>query len=224
MKTFKALGFLLTYPSEDMQQHMDGLKHLITEEDLLPKASREKLFVFMDHLKTEDIYTLQEAYVETFDRGRGHALHLFEHVHGEGRDRGQAMVDLMDQYKAKGLVVDVHELPDYLPMFMEFLSLCSQEEAQENLGNAVHIVAAVAAKLKRKKNDYFRVFKAIKALTTAEINEEFVKEALLADDARDDSMEALDKAWEDAPAFDGTGRAEADCNPNGSSNPTNTLH
>lgn len=211
MKTFKALGVLLTYPSAELQDHIPELKTLIVEEAMLPKATEKKLFAFMDKYAEADIYALQEQYVETFDRGRGHALHLFEHVHGESRDRGQAMVDLMGQYKAKGLAVDVHELPDYLPMFLEYLSLCDQREAQETLGEAVHIIAAISAKLKRKKIGYFRVFNAIKALTKAEINEEFVQGALAEDDARDDSLEALDQAWEEAPAFDGLGEA-ADCN------------
>ena len=210
MLTYKILGLLLTYPSGALQQNMEELKTVIHDEGLLPKKLEGALHKFMDSLARRDLLNAQEDYCGLFDRGRGHSLHLFEHVHGESRDRGQAMINLIDHYKEKGLHLADNELPDYLPLFMEFLSLCAPKEAQEELGDIVHIVAAIAAKLKAKKSDYHLVFKAIEKLTDAKIDEDFVKQALAEEEARDDSLEALDKEWEDAPAFGDL--AEADCN------------
>ncbi|GHF22256.1 nitrate reductase molybdenum cofactor assembly chaperone [Kordiimonas sediminis] len=208
MKTFKIIGLLLSYPKEDMQIHVDELIETVSEEKLVPRAVERNLLEFMDKLANRNLLEIQEEYVATFDRSRGHSLYLFEHIHGESRDRGQAMVDLIGHYKSRGLELNVRELPDYLPMFLEFLSLCNPKEAQELLGEVVHIIAAVGAKLKAKGNDYHIVFKALASLTKAEINKDFVKQALAEDAARDDSFEALDKEWEDTPAFDGTGAVD----------------
>ena len=203
MQTFKILGILLTYPKADWVDHVMDMKTVLEQENLLPPKKTKKLYAFMDKLARRNLMKSQEDYVALFDRGRAYCLHLFEHVHGESRDRGQAMVDLSDQYKEKGLVINAAEMPDYLPMFLEFLALCEPAEAQDMLGEAVHIIAAIGAKLDRRKSDYASVFAAIAALTDAKIDMDYVNAALSEDAQRDDSLEALDREWEDAPAFDG---------------------
>lgn len=207
MKTFKILGLLLTYPTIEIQENMQDLKAVLAEEGLLPRKFEKALTGFMDKLAEGDLLEAQEDYVSLFDRGRGHSLYLFEHIHGESRDRGQAMVDLIDHYKEKGLELTARELPDYLPLFLEYLSLCQPAEAQENLGDVVHIIAAISAKLKKRKSGYHVVFKALSRLTDVQIDQEFVRNALIEEEARDDSLEALDKEWEETPAFDGIGDA-----------------
>ena len=218
MKTFKILGLFLSYPTEELVEHMDDLVEVMAQEKILPSRSLKKVKAFASDLQTKDIYDLQEDYVELFDRGRTHCLQLFEHIHGESRDRGQAMVDLSDHYISHGVTLSANELPDYLPLFLEFLSQIDFEEAQELLGETVHIVAGVGAKLKAKKQGYHQVFRAIEALTTVKVDEKFLEQAVSEAEAEDTSNEALDKEWEDAPAFDGTG--EADCN----SCPSATRH
>jgi nitrate reductase molybdenum cofactor assembly chaperone NarJ/NarW len=207
MKTFKILGLLATYPTRELQESMQDLKTVLTDESLLPRKFEKALVDFMDELAARNLLEAQEDYVSLFDRGRGHSLYLFEHIHGESRDRGQAMVDLIDHYKEKGLDLTARELPDYLPLFLEFLSLCQPAEAQENLGDVVHIIAAISAKLKKRGSGYHVVFKALARLTDAQIDQEFVRNALIEEEARDDSLEALDKEWEESPAFDGIGDA-----------------
>ena len=203
MKTFKILGLLLTYPSPELTSHMDELKAEVEGESLLDAKLQKRLLAFMDTLGSRNLMKSQEDYVALFDRGRAHSLHLFEHVHGESRDRGPAMVDLAEHYRTKGLQIEGGELPDYLPIFMEFLSRCSVGEAQETLRDAVHIVAIIGAKLKRRKSDYAVVFKAIESLSDTKIDQQVIDQAL-ADDAQvDTSLEALDKEWEETPAFDG---------------------
>ncbi len=118
MKTFKLLGLLLTYPEGTVYSESSELLQTLRSEALLPEKIIKKVETFLTAQKAQDLMAVQEDYVETFDRGRAHCLHLFEHIHGESRDRGQAMVDLSETYAAKGLHIDSSELPDYLPLFM----------------------------------------------------------------------------------------------------------
>jgi nitrate reductase delta subunit len=123
MKTLKVLAILLSYPEESVHTNTKDLAEVLKEENLLPKKTLKDLLVFLDDYKNEDFLELQERFVSTFDRSRNHCLNLFEHIHGESRDRGQAMVDLKDMYASKGLFINKKELPDYLPLFLEYLSL-----------------------------------------------------------------------------------------------------
>ncbi|MCC3306748.1 nitrate reductase molybdenum cofactor assembly chaperone [Sneathiella sp. HT1-7] len=205
MKTFKILGLLLTYPTEELRKNMEDLVEVLRSENILPRKLEAGLVTFMETLAARDLLRAQEEYVLLFDRGRGNSLYLFEHIHGESRDRGQAMVDLIDHYREKGLVLNAKELPDYLPLFLEFLSICAPQEAQGTLGEVVHIVAAIGAKLKKRGSSYSIVFEALAKMTDAAIDKEFVHQALIEEAARDDSLEALDKEWDEAPAFDGIG-------------------
>jgi len=211
MLTFKLLGLLLSYPSEGMQQHMDEIKSALKDEGLLPAKVQGRLFDFMDSLARRNLMRVQEDYVALFDRGRAHSLYLFEHIHGESRDRGQAMVDLSDHYISHGVTLSANELPDYLPLFLEFLSQIDFKEAQELLGETIHIIAGVGAKLKAKKEGYHQIFRALEALSTVKVDQKFLDQAVSEAQAEDTSLEALDRDWEDAPAFDGTGQT-SDCN------------
>ncbi|WP_293951396.1 nitrate reductase molybdenum cofactor assembly chaperone [Sneathiella sp.] len=207
MKSFKVLGLLLSYPTAELQQEMAALVAVIRRENILPAKLEKRLVAFMERLASRNLLKAQEDYVSLFDRGRGNSLYLFEHIHGESRDRGQAMVDLIEHYKEKGLALNAKELPDYLPLFLEFLSICAPREAQETLGEVVHIIAAIGAKLDKRGSAYSIVFEALARMTDARIDEEFVRQALVEEAARDDSLEALDKEWDEAPAFDGIGDA-----------------
>ncbi len=127
-------------------------------------------------------------------------LHLFEHIHGESRDRGQAMVNLADAYAEKGLFIDQAELPDYIPLFLEFLSLCPVDEAVELLGEPIDIMATIAARLHKRDSSYAALFDAMVALSRVKPSQEKI-ESVLAQEIEDDSLEALDKEWEEAAAF-----------------------
>ncbi len=205
MLTFKLLGLLLSYPSEGLQQHMADVKTAIADEGMVPAKIQKPLFEFMDDLARRNLMRVQEEYVALFDRGRAHSLYLFEHIHGESRDRGQAMVDLADHYKEHGYTLSANELPDYLPLFLEFLAQVPPTDAQELLGETIHIIAGVGAKLKAKKCGYHHVYRALEAISTVKVDEKFLKQAVSEAEKEDTSLEALDKDWEDAPAFDGTG-------------------
>lgn len=209
MKSFKLLGLLLTYPHAELQVHLNDIWAAIEQEDLLEKKTAHRLSGFIDQLVNRDLLGWQEEYVETFDRGRAHCLHLFEHIHGESRDRGQAMVDLAQMYESKGFVVKTGELPDFLPLFLEYLSICPFAEAQELLGEAVHVIAAIGGKLKARSSDYGHVFEVLVQLSSLKPDAAQVAAAVDAAAQEDTSLAALDKEWEEAAAFDGN--PQTDC-------------
>jgi nitrate reductase delta subunit len=199
MKTFRTLGLLLSYPQPAWLAHLGELRQVIADEGLLPPKHRKAVLGFIDALGASDPLLLQERYVATFDRGRSHSLHLFEHIHGESRDRGQAMVDLAAAYAEKGLVISRAELPDYLPLFLEFLSCCTPQEASELLSEPVEVIAAIGARLRDKDSPYAALFDALVGLSKARPRQDWLGELLA--EAPDDSLEALDREWEEAAAF-----------------------
>ena len=202
MKTFKVLGLLMSYPEPQWLAHLDEFKPTLLAEGFLPGKPLRAVLALIEELQTTDLYRLQEAYVATFDRGRSHCLHLFEHIHGESRDRGQAMVNLSAAYEEKGLFIDQAELPDYLPLFLEFLSLCPQDEAVALLGEPIDIMATIATRLHKRDSSYAALFDALVALSKVKPNHEKIQQ-VVAGELQDDSLEALDKEWEEAAAFAG---------------------
>jgi nitrate reductase delta subunit len=202
MKTFKVLGLLMSYPKPEWVSHLDECKLLLEQEKFLPKKHLQAVMAFIERLKTADLYSVQEEYVATFDRGRSHSLHLFEHIYGESRDRGQAMVNLIDAYGEKGFFIDQAELPDYIPLFLEFLSLCPVDEALGLLGEPIDIMATIAARLQERDSSYAVLFAALVALSKVKPNQDRIKE-VFAQGLEDNSLEALDKEWEEAAAFAG---------------------
>jgi nitrate reductase delta subunit len=204
--TLRVLSALLRYPDEAVQQAAPMLSALLTEEALLAPEQRAALAPLIEQLAHDDLLDLQEAYVALFDRGRALSLHLFEHVHGESRDRGQAMVDLRDRYVAQGLEITAKELPDYLPLFLEYLSVLRPAQAAEELAQPGVILSALAERLEGKDTPYAAPMRILADLAGAG-GEAFV--IAPADDP--DDLAALDAAWEeeqirfDAPAAPGTG-------------------
>lgn len=213
MKTFKLLGLLLTYPEGTVYSASDELLKILREEAVLPEKSIKKVEKFLETQKTQDLMAVQEEYVNLFDRGRSHCLHLFEHIHGESRDRGQAMVDLIDAYATKDLHIDSGELPDYLPLFMEYLSRCEFSEASELLGEAIDVISMIGTKLRKIKSPYADVFEAIEALSAVKADRVKVKEALEKAPKDPETLEELDAEWKEAEAFSGDPLADmaADC-------------
>ncbi len=203
MRSFRVLSHLLTYPQADWVGHMDELKEAITDEGLVKGKTLKNLLAFMDELATTDLMEAQESYVELFDRGRAHCLHLFEHVHGESRFRGQAMIELADKYQEKGLQIGTGELPDYLPLFLEFISICEPEEGLETLGQAAPVIATIGEKLKRGKSGYASVMTAIVALSGVKLSKAELEKA--ADAALPDiqTLDELDEQWKEPEAFTG---------------------
>lgn len=143
-----------------------------------------------------DLLDMQENYVGMFDKGRATSLLLFEHVHGESRDRGQAMVDLMEEYRTNGLEIDARELPDYLPLFLEYLSTRPWDEIRNWLEDIHHILGLLGERLYQRESFYHVVMDSLLNLSGRSANRQELAEIVAAEE-RDDTPEALDKVWEE---------------------------
>ncbi len=205
MKTFKILSALLSYPDQELIAAAPEFGEILDSERLIPAHHRRALDRLVEEIATGEIYDLQERYGLLFDRSKTLALHLFEHVHGESRDRGQAMVDLKAMYENAGLMVAANELPDYLPLFLEFLSTQPSAATRELLGQTAHILAALAERLDRRQSSYKVIFNALVAIAAEVPQREAVAELLKGPDPDPMDLEALDAAWEEEEVRFGPG-------------------
>jgi nitrate reductase molybdenum cofactor assembly chaperone NarJ/NarW len=196
--TFKVASALLVYPDEQLIASLGEMAAVLEAEGALPKAEQRGLEELIADLRTSDLMDAQARYVALFDHARSLSLHLYEHSHGESRDRGQAMVNLLSHYRNKGLELGTSELPDFLPLFLEFLSLQPADEARALLAQAIPVVALLRARLERRGSPYAAVFRAIEALAGQRADEGAIRETVKAE-MPDDTPEALDRAWAEAP-------------------------
>ncbi|MFP3942291.1 MAG: nitrate reductase molybdenum cofactor assembly chaperone [Alphaproteobacteria bacterium] len=203
----KALSALLSYPTQELKDAADEIGAVIRREAPAPDWALRQIDRLVNELKTLDLYELQERYVFLFDRTRSLSLHLFEHVHGESRDRGQAMVDLKTLYARGGLELAAGELPDHLPLFLEYLSTRPEAEARALLAEPVSVIAALKERLARRKSSYAAVFRLLELMAGRAPQRAELDELRQAPDEDADDLEALDKAWEDEPVTFGPGDA-----------------
>jgi nitrate reductase molybdenum cofactor assembly chaperone NarJ/NarW len=159
---YTLLSTLLDYPEAEL---LDALQEINQELKAFPEAAQVALQPLLALLKEHPLIELQENYVATFDRNPAHSLHLFEHVHGESRDRGQAMVDLLDEYRRLGLEMATNELPDHVPLFLEVLGNIDPVQARALLDEAIHVLAALGDRLARDESPYAGVFTVLRSLT-----------------------------------------------------------
>lgn len=197
--SFKALSALLSYPTEDLKNAAGDIRRTLAEEALAPKWALDRLNRLIDEIERQDLYELQERYVFLFDRTRSLSLHLFEHVHGESRDRGQAMVDLRALYEDAGLDPDMRELPDFLPMFLEYLSTRPMEEALPLLAEPIAVIAALRERLSKRKSSYASALRALEAIAGGEPAAKALDELRKAPDDDPNDFAALDALWEEMP-------------------------
>jgi nitrate reductase delta subunit len=196
--TLKVLAALLVYPEQELIDDLDEMAAILEAEGALPRAELRALAALMTDLRIADLMDAQARYVALFDHSRSLSLHLYEHSHGESRDRGQAMVNLLNHYRAHGLDPSDSELPDFLPLFLEFLSVQPAVEARAMLGQAVWVAALLRARLEQRGSPYAAVFRALEALAPQRADEAAICETI-GGELPDDTPEALDRAWEEAP-------------------------
>jgi nitrate reductase delta subunit len=197
-RTFKVLSALLSYPTEEIKEAAPAFRAVLVEEDMLPAKVRGALLDLIGQLQDRDLYDLQERYIMLFDRTRSLSLHLFEHIHGEGRDRGQAMVDLMAHYQLHGLEISARELPDFLPLFLEFLSILPLDEAREMLSQPCDVISALGQRLAKRESPYACVFSALEDLAKEKPDDAGLQALLDEPDDDPNDLVALDQAWEAA--------------------------
>lgn len=190
--TLRALARLLAYPDDQLRSELGLLVDAIDEEAALPAARRAELRALAIGLQRLDPMEIESRYVETFDRGRATSLHLFEHVHGDSRDRGPAMIDLAQTYEKAGLFLSPEELPDHLCVVLEFASTQPPQVAKSFLGEVAHILNAIFSALLQRESPYAAVIAAV-----LEMAGEKPQAVPITQD------EPMDKSWAEPQAFDG---------------------
>ena len=196
-RTLKALSLILSYPTQDLQAAMPEIGDVFVADARLVPSVRAALAVLVQDLEEGDLFDLQESYVMLFDRSRTLSLNLFEHVHGESRDRGGAMVSLIETYRAGGFEPATTELPDHLPVLLEFLSTRPFADVQDTLADAAHIFDALATRLVRRESGYAAAFAALSQLAGAQADAGTVAEMLAQPDDDPTDLTALDAVWEE---------------------------
>lgn len=194
-QTYRALSVLLSYPTAETSALVPAAVEALHGERLAPAGLVRRLSSLAFELSGQDLYGAQARYVDLFDRTRSLSLQLYEHVHGESRDRGQAMVELLKLYSSRGLELTAKELPDHLPVFLEFLSMLPTDEAGALLGEAAHVLEALRERLKKRRSSYARVFDILVALVETKRSAEALNALLQEPDDDPDDLEALDRAW-----------------------------
>ena len=190
--TLRALSLLLQYPDAHHRDLLPVVVEAIDEEGALPAARRHELRAFVGSLLRDDAIEAESRYVELFDRGRSTSLHLFEHVHGDSRDRGPAMVDLIKTYETAGLELGERELPDHLCVILEFASTQPPATAREFLGEMAHILKAIFSALRQRDSAYASIVAAV-----LELSGQKVEAVPFAPD------EGLDDTWPEPAVFHG---------------------
>ncbi len=207
--TYRALALLLRYPDAEVQALAPAALAAIGEEALVPAPIRRALASLAAELAGGDLYDLQERYVWLFDRTRSLSLNLYEHVHGETRERGPAMVGLLAIYRSRGLDLSASELPDHLPVFLEFLSTLGNDEAASLLGEASHVLAALGQRLHKRQSPYRAVFGALTALAGDPADADALAALMQEPDDDPGDLAAIDRLWaETAVTF---GPSEVGC-------------
>ena len=195
--TLRALAALLSYPSAELQAHAVEVRQALTAERALPRPALRRLDVLLHRFATGDLLDLQSDYTELFDRSRSLSLHLFEHVHGDSRERGQAMIDLGQQYVDGGFLLATSELPDFVPVFLEFASCLPPVEAREMLAQPAHVFAALDERLVRRNSPYAAIFGALVVLGGGRPDYDALAE--LEARAPSDDPARIDEEWEEKP-------------------------
>jgi len=190
--SLRVLALLLSYPGAELRSHLPEMRDALHAERALTAGRLAELEALMDTLSSADPLDAEAAYVQLFDRSRATSLHLFEHVHGDSRDRGPAMIDLAQTYEKAGLYLAPGELPDYLPAVLEFVSTQPPREARAFLSEMAHIFNALFGALQQRESAYASVIGAL--LELAGEKAQPVKPA---------PEEPLDESWSEPPVFDG---------------------
>jgi nitrate reductase delta subunit len=211
MRALKLIAVLLDYPEEPLWAHQDELR-VAANDPALSATQRRALNEFLDRLLAREPLAAQEVWLELFDRGRAMSLLLFEHIHGESRDRGQAMVDLISTYQNAGFYFSAKQLPDYLPVILEYLATRPTAEVRDWLHHVGHILELLAARAEQRESDYAGLLKVLVEFARGKVDLAALIRRI-ATEARDDTPEAMDRVWEEEAVRFGPEAPAEDCKP-----------
>ena len=205
MLTLKVLSNLLSYPEAETLTALDEMAAVIEQENRLLEDQKKPVLALINSYRGADLLDLQERYVALFDRGRYLSLHIFEHVHGESRDRGQAMVNLLQMYEAHGFEMSTHELPDYIPLFLEFLSQQESSEAIKLLQDAMPVLCLLGARLAERGSEFQVIFHTLEGIAGEPEGINEIRQQA-ATETPDETLLHMDEIWEEeAVSFMGAG-------------------
>ena len=190
--TLRVLARLLSYPGAELRAQMPALIDALHSEQALPAERIAELQALVQQICAMDPFEAEGRYVDTFDRGRQTSLHLFEHIHGDSRERGPALIDLTQTYEKAGLYLGEQELPDHLGVVLEFASTQPTPVAREFLAEMAHILNALFTALQGKASPYASVIAAVLEAAGQKA------QAVDITPERD-----MDEAWAEPEAFDG---------------------
>ena len=190
--SLRVLAGLLSYPDAEMRGYLPDMREVLRREQALSASRLSELDALIETLLRAEPLDTEASYVQLFDRGRATSLHMFEHVHGESRDRGPAMIDLAQTYEKAGLYLAPGQLPDYLPVVVEFVSTQPPREARAFLGEMAHIFNALCNALQQRESAYASVVGAL-----LELAGETAQAVKLA------AEEPLDDSWAEPTVFGG---------------------
>ena len=154
MILYNVLARLLDYPVPELKSHVDEIREVVASEAAITEQEREVIGEFVDHVAQAELLELEKEYVQTFDMVPEHSLHLTHHLFGDDRGRGPALVDLGEHYKGMGWEAKEGELPDYLPLILEYVSTLDEVAARIFLADAAKVLTEVAANLEKSHSRY----------------------------------------------------------------------
>ena len=194
--TLRVLARLLSYPDDALREHLDELRQALRSEAALQPARAAEVEALIDDIGAQSAIDAEADYVQLFDSGRRTSLHLFEHVHGDSRDRGPAMIDLAQTFESAGLYLAEGEMPDHLPVVLEYASTQPPREARAFLAEMAHIFNVIFSALDQRRSRYASALGAL-----IELAGEKCAPVNVPDE------EPIDESWAEPAAFDGCSSA-----------------
>ncbi len=188
----KALACLLLYPDEELLKSLPEIESTLRESAELDASSKGQLKGLIEWIRETDMSSLQAAYVSTFDIGKHGSLNLFEHTQGDSRDRGHVMVELNRLYKEHGLELTTTELPDHLPVFLEFLAGLKREDAQLWLESVIGPIKKIDHELQLDASPW-------EAVTAALLDFAGAEREVVSERTPDEMIPTLDAEYYEAP-------------------------
>lgn len=212
MEIIKVISLLLDYPERQLVEARVELDDAIEQCFFISPQQRQSLHDLLQHIAGQELLDAQSLYLSLFNRGRHLSLLMFEHVHGESRERGQAMVNLLAEYEQAGFDIAVKELPDYIPLYLEYLASRDQLTARTGLADIQHLLALLGARLEESNSPYAACFHVLLQLAGVDPVEQISQaRQQVAEDPVDDSLEALDAEWEEEAVTFMQGDGQASC-------------
>lgn len=168
MQIYKILSLLLEYPDLELLDNLPEIRALSDKSADLDAAEKAAMRKFFDYLASKPLIDLQSDYVKTFDFTPEHSLHLTHHMFDDDsdRNRGPALIDLGEMFKEYGVKTVTNELPDYLPLILEFVAYLDENEATVFLSDAGKVLSLLADNLAKAESPYAAPLSIVKSRAT----------------------------------------------------------